>query len=88
MESRILKTLAVLGVAGGARRALYPLLRQFGSSFSTIAPTASAGIAVLFLLIVGGITFYTFYRWAPSKPIETKVEIERYRSAITAQADH
>jgi hypothetical protein len=53
-----LRTLAALGVPGVAFSVFYLLLRQFGFQFSTINPTASAGIAVLFLLIVGGVTIY------------------------------
>jgi hypothetical protein len=58
MEDRILRALATLGVPGVALGVFYLLLRQFGFQFSTIDPVASAGIAILFLLLVAGVTFY------------------------------
>jgi hypothetical protein len=58
MEARILRTLAALGVPGVALGVFYLLLRQFGFQFSTIDPVASAGIAILFLLLVAGVTLY------------------------------
>ena len=65
MESRILRTLVTLGVPGVALGVFYLLLRGFGFKFSVITPTWAAIIAVIFLLIVGGITFYALHRWAP-----------------------
>lgn len=58
MEAGILRTVVGLGVPGVALGIFYLLLRQFGFQFSTIDPTASACIAILFLLIVGGVTLY------------------------------
>lgn len=58
MEARILRTLATLGVPGVALGVFYLLLRQFGFQFSTIGPIASASIAILFLLLVAGVTLY------------------------------
>ena len=58
--------MVVLGIPGVALGVFYLLLRQFGFSFSVISPIASALIASLFLLIVGGITFYAINRWAPA----------------------
>lgn len=57
--------MVALGVPGVAFGVFFLLLRQFGFSFSTIGPVASAAIAILFLLIVGGVTFYTIHRWSP-----------------------
>jgi hypothetical protein len=45
-------------VPGIALGIFYLLLRQFGFQFSTIDPVASAAIAVLFLLLVAGVTLY------------------------------
>ena len=70
MEKKFIQTLVALGVPGVALGIFYLLLRQFGFSFSTIGPMESAGIAVLFLLIVGSITFYAIHRWAPPKDKE------------------
>jgi hypothetical protein len=67
MESRILRTLVTIGVPGVALGVFYLLLRGFGFKFSEITPTWAAIIAVIFLLIVGGITFYALYRWAPQQ---------------------
>lgn len=67
MESRILRGLVTLGVPGVALGIFYLLLRSFGFSFSAIGSEASAFIAILFLLIVGGITFYALHKWAPEQ---------------------
>lgn len=67
MESRIIKSLVVLGVPGVALGVFYLLFKQFGFQFSTIGPTASAFIAILFILIIGGITFFALHRWTPPK---------------------
>jgi hypothetical protein len=66
MESRILKIFVLLGVPGVALGVFYLLLKQFGFEFSKIGSTASAFIAIIFLLIVGGITFFALHRWAPA----------------------
>jgi hypothetical protein len=66
MESRLLQILVVLGVPGAALGIFYLLLKQFGFEFSKIGSTASAVIAILFLLLVGGVTFFALHRWAPS----------------------
>jgi hypothetical protein len=58
MEAKILRTLATLGVPGVALGVFYLLLRQFGFQFTTIGPVASAAIAILFLLLVAGVTLY------------------------------
>jgi hypothetical protein len=73
MESRVLKALVVLGVPGVALGVFYLLLRQFGFSFSTIGAGASAGIAVLFLVIVGGVILFALHRWAPQRSDKTTV---------------
>jgi hypothetical protein len=70
MEARILRTLTALGVPGVALGIFYLLLRQFGFQFSTIDPVASAGIAILFLLLVAGVTLYALRHFgaATSRP--------------------
>jgi hypothetical protein len=67
LESKILRVLVVLGVPGVALGVFYLLLRQFNFQFETISPTWSALIAILFLLIVGFVTFYTIHKWAPER---------------------
>jgi hypothetical protein len=85
MESRVLKALVVLGVPGVALGVFYLLLRQFGFSFSTIGAGASAGIAVLFLVIIGGVILFALHRWAPQRSDNSTVQVERYRGAMTAK---
>ena len=66
MESRILKVLTVLGVPGVAIGVFYLLLRIFSFEFSAIDPTWSALIAIVFLLVVGGVTAFALHRWSPT----------------------
>jgi hypothetical protein len=68
METKFIRALVSLGVPGVALGIFYLLLRRFNFRLSEISPTLTAMIAVLFLLIVGGITFYALYRWAPERP--------------------
>ncbi|MCK4831021.1 hypothetical protein KA005_85715 [bacterium] len=65
MESKIIKTLVVLGVPGVALGVFYLLLRQFNFQFDIISPSWAAIIAILFLLTVAAITLYAIHRWAP-----------------------
>lgn len=67
MEYKIIRALVVLGVPGVALGVFYLLLRNFNFHFAIIDPTGAVIIAVLFLLIVGGITFYAIHRWAPQR---------------------
>lgn len=67
MESKILRALAVLGVPGVALGVFYLLLKQFGFEFSKIGPVASAVIVIVFLFLVGGITFFALHLWSPKK---------------------
>ena len=53
--------------AGVALGIFYLLLRRFNFEFATIGSTAAEIIAVLFLLIVGTVTFYAIHRWAPQR---------------------
>jgi hypothetical protein len=65
MESRLIRSLVSLGVPGVALGIFYLLLRRFNFQFSTIDPFWAAIIAILFLILVAGIIFYTLHRWAP-----------------------
>jgi hypothetical protein len=69
METKFIKTLITLGIPGVALGIFYLLLRQFGFRFGEIGSIASATIAILFLLIVGGITFYALREWSPRKEV-------------------
>jgi hypothetical protein len=69
MESKIIRSLVVLGVPGVALGIFFLLLRQFNFSFATIEPTLAAVIAILFLVIVGSVTFYAIHRWAPQNTL-------------------
>ncbi len=70
MESKILRVLVTLGVPGVALGIFYLLLRGFGFQFATINPTWAAIIAIIFLVIVGGVTLFALHRFAPTAPKE------------------
>ena len=67
METKLIKILTPLGVPGVALGVFYLLLKGFGFNFSTIGPTWTAIIAILFLLVVGGVTVYALTKWDPAK---------------------
>jgi outer membrane protein assembly factor BamB len=67
MEPRFIRSLVVLGVPGAALGVMYLLLRRFNFQFSTVDPTWTAIIVILFLVIVGGITWYALHNWAPAR---------------------
>jgi hypothetical protein len=73
METTLIRTLVTLGVPGAALGVFYLLLRVFNFQFSQINPEWTALIAVLFLLIVGGVTFYALRLWAPAKQSQSPV---------------
>lgn len=64
-------------IPGVALGIFYLLLRMFNFKFSEITPTLTAVIAILSLLIVGGITFYVLYQWAPKKSLKKKSNQEK-----------
>lgn len=81
MESRILRILVSLGIPGVALGILYLLFRQFHFEFETIPAVYAAWIAALFMLIVGGIIFYSLARWAPAQsPKGKKKQLEEPRT--------
>jgi len=84
MENKIIRALVNLGVPGVALGIFYLLLKEFGFEFSTIGASWSACIAILFILVVGGITFYALYRPQPAPPTDTTVITS---PAITAKDD-
>ena len=67
MEVKFIRALVTLGVPGVALGIFYLLLRSFNFQFSQIGPASTAGIAIIFLLIVGMITFYALHLWAPAQ---------------------
>ena len=67
MVTKFIRSLVALGVPGVALGIFYLLLRTFNFQFSQISPLWTAAIAVLFLLIVGVITFYALHRWSPDR---------------------
>ena len=71
METKLIRVLAVLGVPGVALGIFYLILKKFNFEFEKIGEFWSAIIAILFLLIVGGITLYTLRLWAPKKTEKT-----------------
>ncbi|MBK1887771.1 hypothetical protein [Marinobacter sp. DY40_1A1] len=66
MEYRILKVLVSLGVPGVALGVFYLLFKSFGFSFPQVTAGWVGPIIVLFMLIVGAITFYALTLWRPS----------------------
>jgi hypothetical protein len=91
MEISIIETLVVLGVPGVALGVFYLLLRSFGFKFSTISSTWAAIIAIVFLLVAGGITFYGLQQWSPKQailniPIDENAETSNKLSTKYKQA--
>ena len=64
--AKIFKALVVLGVPGVALGVFYLLLRGFGFQFETIDATWAAIIAIIFLIVVGGVTLFALHRFAPT----------------------
>lgn len=58
MDIEIIDSLIFLGVPGVSLGIFYLLLREFGFKFDTINSTWAAIIAIIFLLVTGGVTFY------------------------------
>ena len=69
MEPRSSRSLVVLGVPGAALGVMYLLLRRFNFQFSTVDPTWTAIIVILFLVIVGGITWYALHKWVQQEKV-------------------
>jgi hypothetical protein len=67
MESRILKALVTLGVPCVALGVFYLLLTSFGFQFHEIGQPWAAVVAIICLLIVGGIAMSTLHRFAPER---------------------
>ncbi|MCI5192620.1 MAG: hypothetical protein D3915_05770 [Candidatus Electrothrix sp. AU1_5] len=66
METSLLEVLVTLGIPGVALGIFYLLLRSFKVRFDIISSTWAAIIAIVFLLVVGGITFYGLQRFSPN----------------------
>jgi hypothetical protein len=79
MEPRFIRSLVVLGVPGAALGVMYLLLRRFNFQFSTVDPTWTAIIVILFLVIVGVITWYALHKWAPLRKDNGITEGEGYQ---------
>lgn len=66
MESTtLINNLVALGVPGVVLGVFYLLLNRFGFKFREISSNWAAVIAILFLTIVGLITFYGLQQWSP-----------------------
>lgn len=63
MEAKLIRAVVVLGVPGVALVVFYLLLHQFGFTFSTIGPVASALLAALFLVLAGFVTIFALQGW-------------------------
>ena len=69
METKLIRSLIVLGVPGVSLGVFYLLLRQFNFRFDNIEGKWAAIIAILFLLIVGGIVLYALSKWHAQPPV-------------------
>jgi hypothetical protein len=67
MEWKLFRIFALFGVPGLALGVFFFVAREFKFRFAEIEPIYSALIAVLFLIIVGGITWYALYAWRPGR---------------------
>lgn len=67
METKIIKSLIVLGVPGVLLGIFFLLFREFEFEFDTISSTWAAIIAIIFLVVVGLITFYGLQQWSPHR---------------------
>ena len=65
MEIEIWKIFASFGIPGLAIGMLYMLFRQFHWHFPKVSKNWVGPIVILFMIIVGGITFYALTLWAP-----------------------
>ena len=65
MAVKLIQSLIVLGVPGVALGVFYLLLETFDFEFDAIEPIWAAIVAIVFLVIVGGITLYALRLWAP-----------------------
>jgi hypothetical protein len=67
METKFIRALVGLGIPGVALGIFYLLFKAFSFQFSQVDKSWTGVIVVLFLVIVGGITFYALHRWAPQR---------------------
>jgi|TARA_Y100001001_G_scaffold134190_1_gene134674 hypothetical protein len=73
-----------LGVPGVSLGVFYLLFKSFGFSFPQVPEGWVGPIVVLFMLIVGGITFYALRLWRPSvSPDGTGVSVSLPRNGAT-----
>lgn len=100
METKFIRPLIALGIPGVALGTFYLLLKKFDFKFSQVDSTWTAVVALVFLLIVGSITFYALHKWAPAsnkdkylppsdeKPFEFKMdeEVVRYEEKMVSLA--
>lgn len=87
METKFAKALATLGVPGVALGIFYLLLKSMNFEFSRIDATWSALIVILFLLIVGGVTFFSLHRWAPEKKVIMDASTRQQQDAKSASVN-
>ena len=86
MEAKLIRSLVVLGVPGVALGVFYLLLRKFDFEFEAVGPIWSAIVAIVFLVIVGGVTLYALRIRAPERtrmPTPTPAEL----TPLVAQTD-
>jgi len=67
MDARVWRVFASLGIPGVALGVFYALYRGLGFTFSPVPASWTGPIVVLFLLVVGGITFFALERYAPDR---------------------
>jgi len=76
-EAELMRVLVSLGIPGVALGVFYLLLRRFGFKFEQISKAWAAIIAIIFLLIVGGVTFYALRLWGPTPHSKTTEDVYR-----------
>lgn len=65
MEGKVIKSLIVLGIPGVSLGIFFLLLDRLNFTFSEVPPLLSGAIAIVFILVVGGVTVFALHRWSP-----------------------
>lgn len=86
MSIDVLKILVTLGVPGVALYVMFLLFSKLGFKFAQIGPVPAAIIAILFLLIVGFITYTALTKYAV--PSENDKSGVRHLGMLSTLQDH
>ncbi|WP_318432421.1 hypothetical protein [Photobacterium leiognathi] len=85
MDIKFIKPLVTLGVPGVALGIFYLLLKSLNFEFSSVSPTWTAVIVILFLLIVGGVVLFALHRWSPNQFKDSAKEASRNETKETEE---